>query len=185
MSKWEILKDQAKTKTGGYGWSPPSPIPVEPKELLELIATAEKGEEIHGNSPEHWYSKAMAYKGIVFEVCEAFRKLGYHGDFGNLDTLPERLNAHAVHVLQTLERGKETSPKPKTVVEEIWYEMSRHANGMQPSNVTLRMALAEAVEFIQRTNKQLDGMGIQYNNKSLPSILAILKGQKKRDIPKA
>jgi len=87
---------------------------------------------------------------------------------------------------QKPDRARErTISKPKTVVEEIWEEMSRHANGMQPSNVALRMALAEAVEFIQRTNKQLDGMGIQYNNKSLPSILAILNGEKTRGIPKA
>lgn len=67
------------------------------KDLLARLTdeALERDEEIHGNSPEHWYTKAMAYKGIVFEVCEAFRKLGYKGGFHNLETLAERLDAHA------------------------------------------------------------------------------------------
>ena len=44
-----------------------------------------------GNSVQHWYAKAKAYKDIVFEVCEAFRSLGYTGEFGDTPTLPKRL----------------------------------------------------------------------------------------------
>jgi len=46
-----------------------------------------------GNSVQYWWAKAHAYSGIVFAVCEAFRRLGYTGEMGNLDTLPDRLNA--------------------------------------------------------------------------------------------
>lgn len=66
-------------------------------------------EEIHGNSPEHWYAKATAYKGIVFEVCQAFRSLGYEGEFDNLDTLAERLDAHAKSILSALPSTREGS----------------------------------------------------------------------------
>jgi len=45
-----------------------------------------------GNSVNHWWAKAHAYSGIVFAVCEAFRRLGYSGEMGDLVTLPERLN---------------------------------------------------------------------------------------------
>jgi len=44
-----------------------------------------------GNSVQHWHAKAEAYKGIVFAVCNAFRDLGYQGEFGDLHTLPQRL----------------------------------------------------------------------------------------------
>jgi hypothetical protein len=48
-----------------------------------------------GNSVEHWWAKAKAYGDIVFHVCEAFRSLGYDGDFGDTATLPARLQAFA------------------------------------------------------------------------------------------
>lgn len=69
----------------------------------------ELDEEIHGNSPEYWYAKATAYKGIVFQVCEAFRKLGYKGEFGDLDTLAERLSAYT-----------EVLNKRRTALEELY-----------------------------------------------------------------
>ena len=48
-----------------------------------------------GNSTYHWWAKAHAYSGIVFQVCEAFRKLGYKGEFDDLPTLASRLTAFA------------------------------------------------------------------------------------------
>jgi hypothetical protein len=52
-----------------------------------------------GNSVDHWWAKAHAYKGIVHAVCEAFRALGYGGEMGDLETLPKRLGTFAESLL--------------------------------------------------------------------------------------
>jgi hypothetical protein len=51
-----------------------------------------------GNSVNHWITKATAYKGVVFAVCEAFRSLGYDGGMGDLSTLPARLETFAATI---------------------------------------------------------------------------------------
>ena len=69
--------------------------------LQEIEALRRQAFEFHvkysrnymGNSIEYWYAKAVAYKNIVYEVCQAFRELGYEGDFGSTDTLAERLRS--------------------------------------------------------------------------------------------
>ena len=62
-----------------------------------------------GNSVQHWHAKAEAYKGIVSAVCEAFRKLGYDGEFGHLHTLPDRLNefVEKIRTRTSSERGQD------------------------------------------------------------------------------
>lgn len=62
-----------------------------------------------GNSTYHWWAKAKAYSGIVFEVCEAFRKLGYSGEMGDLPTLAARLN----EFVQTVKARSTDSSKEK------------------------------------------------------------------------
>ena len=48
-----------------------------------------------GNSVSFIYDKMTVYRNQVFAVCEAFRTLGYKGEFGEIDTLPQRLQEFA------------------------------------------------------------------------------------------
>ena len=57
-----------------------------------------------GNSIQHWYAKATAYKAIVGHVCDAFRSLGYEGSMGDTDTLPARLETFASSLRATRDK---------------------------------------------------------------------------------
>ena len=65
------------------------------EEAYRLLAT----ETIYeGNSTYHWWAKATAYSGVVAEVCNAFRKLGFRGEFSDLPTLAARLSEFAEQI---------------------------------------------------------------------------------------
>ncbi|KKL74716.1 hypothetical protein LCGC14_2062090 [marine sediment metagenome] len=81
--------------------------------------------------------------------------------------------------------------KPKSVVEEIyeylvpWREWPHH-EPISAGVARIEMALAEAVEFIELYRNGYKPGGWDGNVfEAQSSILAILKGEKKRDIPKA
>lgn len=65
--------------------------------------------------------------------------------------------------------------QPKTVVEEIWDALNRLQEDKSLIIYLLKMAIAEAVEWIESV---VPGGSAQV------SILAILKGEKTREIPK-
>jgi len=165
MSKWDKLRQAAREASKFRGSTPNYYVPIQAPLILELISEAEregadKSDAIFTErTPDGWIE---------------FRRMG---DRSLIMKFPmSRLQEYLL----------QAESKPKTVVEEIWgFIQPRNTGSYTLENgLVLRMALAEAVEFIQRTNKQLDGMGVPYNNKSFPSILAILKGSKTRDIPK-
>ena len=97
-------------------------------------------------------------------------------------------------LIAAAERGDPEPPKRKSVVEEIW----RIMNLIQDPEFVcgpaydpkwaearlLRRALAEAVEHIQGVRAWADRNRVPINKKALESILAILKGEKTREIPK-
>ena len=63
------------------------------EDLQNQLESLSRETVYQGNSVQHWWAKANACSGIVSAVCKAFRRLGYTGEMGNLDTLPARLNA--------------------------------------------------------------------------------------------
>ena len=90
----------------------------EEKEYAEKALSELANEMVYrGNSVEFIYQKMTAYKGIVYEVCQAFAKLGYEGEFDNLDTLSQRLGEFADKITSDMEeRGYNMAiGKPMTV----------------------------------------------------------------------
>ncbi len=87
--------------------------------------------------------------------------------------------------------AEKAEAKPKSVLDQI---MTWLYYGPDPPLEVIgelnraRMALAEAVEWIQKFRDYADAAGIEHGFKptkeSLESILAILKGEKTRNIPK-
>lgn len=94
------------------------------KELETMLSSAREENErllsgktryvaYKGNTIQHWYAKAYAYGGIVFSVCEAFRSLGYTGEFHDLDTLPQRLADFAASLRSSLAEKEAECERPR------------------------------------------------------------------------
>ncbi len=82
----------------------------------------------------------------------------------------------------------QVDPKPKSVVEQIWethpFVRARDPYWEGSAIGKLAAALAEAVERTQKLRDFCDSRNIKHTPETLESILAILKGEKTRGIPK-
>lgn len=155
MSKWDNMKALAQGATPSCG----RPVTtVFASDVLELIAIAEKAEE--ENLP-------CEHPNAVYDIgrdCDYCPDCGFY-----------------IH----------KSPKPKTVVEGIWEAINdRSGVFLSPNHPEYRalMALAEAVEGLESARNvfSLGSINSRLNSsfaKTKENILAILNGEKIRDIP--
>jgi len=80
-------------------------------------------------------------------------------------------------------------PKPKSVIDQVWdsrpFDQTRTYVGRVPEvEMRYAMALAEAVESIESERKTMFHKTSEGYSVDLKSILAILRGEKTREIPK-
>lgn len=87
------------------------------------------------------------------------------------------------------DRAKErTISKPKTAVEEIWETLAPgvlEKSGHLQMTHRLKEALYDICEWVNSAGRDLTADQAIHKEDELNSILAILKGEKARDIPKA
>jgi hypothetical protein len=164
MNKWDRLKTAAQEASKFKGSTPNYYVPIQAPLILELIADAKReganksGAIFTERTPDGWIE---------------FRRIS---DRSLIMKFP--MSRLQEYVLQ--------AAKPKTIVEEIREEIGKREEGLREGWGEVAEALLEAVESIKDHMDACEEAGNddQDCQKNLKSILAILKGEKTREIPK-
>lgn len=169
MGKWDKLRQAAHEASKFRGSTPNYYVPIQAPLILELIAEAENAQET-SRDPDKSVLTEITPDGMV-EFREA----------KNPSIVVLRVPVPWLKDMIEVDQ-----PKPKSVVEQTWEAFRESDIGTLIQPDIFAMALAEAVEFIELYRRGYKPCGWDGNAfEAQSSILAILKGEKKRDIPKA
>jgi len=98
----------------------------EEKEWAETQVSEAAQGYFRGNSVQHWMNKAKAYGDTVFAVCNAFRSLGYKGDFQDTTTLPNRLQEFADSQLASRDHWRSIAERVGEELEDGIDDLDRY-----------------------------------------------------------